>query len=60
MKAGDLVRRYGTRYRSGIDGMIVKVCYDLGITTVDVLLNDGEIIYDQRIDQFKVIVSTLR
>ena len=52
MKPGDLVRVIG--FEDIMGGMILSVCDDLGITTIDVLLHDGRIIYDQRPSNYEV------
>ena len=52
MRPGDLVRVIG--FEDTMGGMILSVCNDLGITTIDVLLHDGRIIYDQRPSNYEV------
>ena len=55
MKAGDLVKSwYGDKYEC-LGGIVLAVCYDLGVPTIDVLFHDGRIAYDQRVDQFEVV-----
>jgi len=52
-KKGDLVRLIGYPTKTG--GIVLDVCDDLGIVTIDVLLHNGEIRHDQRIEVFEVI-----
>ena len=52
MKVGDLVRVVG--FPEGCGGIILNVCEDI-ITTIDVFLHDGRIVYDQRVDVYMVM-----
>jgi hypothetical protein len=52
MKVGDLVRVPGEPDEVG--GIIISICEEV-VTTIDVLLHDGNIAYDQRTDSYMVI-----
>ena len=52
MKIGDLVK---SKYAPTPMGIIIEVCDGLGIPTIDILANDGSIIYDQREEFYEVI-----
>ena len=53
MKVGDLVKLIG--YPDSHGGIVLEICDDLGIPTIDVLLNWGVIAYDQRIESYEVV-----
>ena len=53
MKVGDLVKLVGFPKDHG--GIILEICDELGITTIDVLLNWGVIAYDQRIETYELV-----
>ena len=53
MKVGDLVSRKGHPFKWG--GVVLEICDDLGIVTVDILLHTGSIAYDQRIESYEVV-----
>ena len=67
MKVGDLVKRrpewgdwvkhnpWMYTNRDFETGIIVDICHDLGVTTADILLSTGQMIYDQRPHDFEVI-----
>ena len=45
MKIGDLVSRKGHPFKWG--GVVLEICDDLGVVTIDVLLHTGSIAYVQ-------------
>ena len=53
MKIGDLVNRKGHSFKWG--GVVLEICDDLGVVTIDVLLHTGSIAYDQRIESYEVV-----
>ncbi len=55
MKVGDLVKSFHGESHECLGGIVLAVCYDLGVATIDVLFHDGTIVYDQRVDRFEVI-----
>lgn len=52
MKVGDLIK---SKLAPTPRGLVVNVCDDLGVLTIDILSEKGVIIYDQRPDFYEVI-----
>ena len=52
MKVGDLVK---SKLAPTPIGVIISICDDLGVNTIDILSTGNKIIYDQREDFYEVM-----